>query len=183
MTQQEIIVGTVLYSVALAVIVYFTRPTWRRIAGAFVGGAVGAGLALWVIVPIGEAHGWWHVPLDPSPKYMALLFLGTAVSTAPILLVTWRIARRFGGLGLAVTFAAAAILGPPREFAVEAKFPAWITYTKSVPTVLALAAGYAGGFAVLHAVMRLVAGPAKRDRLVRWPWETAEPSAAHDPLA
>jgi hypothetical protein len=178
MTLQQIIVGTVLYSVALAAIVYFTRPTWRRFAGAFAAGVGCAGLGLWAIIPVGEAQEWWHVPLDPSPVYMAPLFLGTAVSTVPIFLVTWRIARRFGGRGLAITFAVAAVLGPLREFAVEAKFPEWITYNKNVSTVLALAALYAGGFAAGHGVMRLVAGPARKDRLARWPYDAAEPSAA-----
>ena len=102
MTLQQIIVGTVVYAVALAAIVYFTRPTWRRLAGAFVGGAAATGLGLWVIIPVGEAQRLCHVPLDPSPVLMALLFFGTSVSTAPILLVTWRIARRFGWRGLAV---------------------------------------------------------------------------------
>jgi hypothetical protein len=180
MTTQQIIVGTVLYTVALAAIVYFTRPTGRRFAGALAGGAFDAGLALWAIIPLGESQGWWHVPLEPSPVYMGLLFLGTAVSTAPIFLVTWRIARRFGWRGLAVTFAVAGVLGPLREFLVEAKFPKWITYTPGVATVLALAAAYVGGFAAGHGVMRLVAGPARGSRLARWTWEAAEPGAAPD---
>jgi hypothetical protein len=39
MTLQQIILGLCVYSVALAAIVYFTRPTGRRFAGAFVGAA------------------------------------------------------------------------------------------------------------------------------------------------
>src|SRR5262245_51115529 len=108
MTTRQIILGLCVYSLALAAIVYFTRPTGRRLAGALAGGAIVAGLALWALIPFGEARGWWHVPLDPAPAYQALLFLATAVSTAPIFLVTWRVARRFGRSGLAV----AAVLGP-----------------------------------------------------------------------
>jgi len=103
MTTRQIIVGTVAYSVALAVVVYFTRPTGRRFAGALAGAAVVGGLGLWALIPLGEARGWWRVPLDPSPSYMTLLYLGTTVSTVPVFLVTWRIARRFGWRGLAVT--------------------------------------------------------------------------------
>lgn len=178
MTTQQIIVGTVLYAVALVVVLYLTRPTGRRLTGAAVGAAVIVGLGLWGLVPFGEAMGWWRVPLDPSPGYMALLFLGAAVSTVPIFLVTWRIARRFGWRGLAVTFALAAVIGPPREFAVAATFPEWVTYAPGVAPVLAIAAAYGGGLAAGHGVMRLVAGPARGSRLARWPWEAADPSIA-----
>jgi hypothetical protein len=175
MTFQQIIVGAVVYAVAFAVIVYFTRPTWRRFTGVFAGGAAAAGLGFWVVIPAGEALRLWHVPLDPSPVYMALLFLATAVSTAPLLLITWRIARRFGWRGLAVTSAVLAAVGPPREFAVEARFPEWITYSTGVATILAISAVYVGGVGAGHGVMRLVAGPARGGRLARWPWEAAEP--------
>jgi hypothetical protein len=121
------------------------------------------------MIPLGEARGWWRVPLDPSPSYMTLLYLATAVPTVPIFLVIWRIARLFDWRGLAVTLAVAAVLDPPPEFAVEAKFPEWITYAPGIATVLALSTAYVGGFATGHGVMRLVAGPAKGSRLARWP--------------
>src|SRR5271156_1993558 len=111
---------------------------------------------------------------------MVLLYLGTTVSTIPIFLVTWRIARRFGWRGLAVALADAAVGGPPRVFAVEAKFPPWITYTPGIATVLALSAAYVGGFAARHGVMRLVAGPAKRSRIARWQWEAPQSGASPD---
>jgi hypothetical protein len=181
MTLQQIIVGTIVYAVALTAIVYFTRPTGRRFSGAFVGAAAVAGLGLWAIVPFGEAQGWWHVPLDSSLVYMTLLFVGTVVSTVPIFLITWRIARRFGWRGLALTFSVAAVGGPLREFAVEAKFPEWVTYTAGVATVLAISTVYVVGFAAGHWVMFLVAGPSRGSRLARWPWEAAGPAAAPDP--
>jgi hypothetical protein len=180
MTTQPVIVGTLVYSVALAAVVSFTRPTGRRFAGALAGAAVVAGLELWALIPLGEERGWWHVPLDPSPSSIALLYLGTTVSTVPIFLVTWRIDRRFGWRGLAVTLAVAAVGGPPRELAVAAKFPKWITYVPGIATVLALSAAYVGGFATGHGVMRLVAGPATGSRLTRWPWEAAQSGAAPD---
>ena len=79
-----------------------------------------------------------------------------------------------------MTLAVAAVGGPPREFAVGAKFPAWITYAPGIATVLALSVAYVGGFAAGHGVMRLVAGPAKGSRLARWPWEAARSGAAPD---
>jgi hypothetical protein len=45
-------------------------------------------------------------------------------------------------------FPAASVGGPLREFAVEAKFPEWITYTPGIATVLALGGTYVGLFAV-----------------------------------
>jgi hypothetical protein len=80
-----------------------------------------------------------------------------------------------------VAFAVPAVLGPPREFAVEAKYPEWITYAPGVATVLAISAAYVVGFAAGHGVMRLVAGPARGSRLARRPWEAAEPSVAAGP--
>ena len=81
MTTQQLIVGAVLYSVALAAIVIFTRPPGRRLAGALAGATVVAGLGFWALIPLGEARGWWHVPLDPSPSFMALLHAVTIIST------------------------------------------------------------------------------------------------------
>ena len=43
MTTQQPIVGAVVYSVALAAVVYFTRPTGRRFARALAGAAVVGG--------------------------------------------------------------------------------------------------------------------------------------------
>ena len=40
MTISQILLVTFLYAVALIAAVYFTRPTWRRVAGALIGGAV-----------------------------------------------------------------------------------------------------------------------------------------------
>ena len=69
MTTQQLIVATVVYSVAPATVVFFTRPTWRRFAGALAGAAVVAGLGLRVPIPLGErARRRWRVPLDPSPS-------------------------------------------------------------------------------------------------------------------
>jgi len=80
----------------------------------------------------------------------------------------------------AVTLAVAALLGSPREFAVEAKYPEWITYAPGIAVVLAPCAAYVCGFATGHGVMRLVAGPAKESRLARWPSEAARSGEALD---
>lgn len=85
-------------------------------------------------------------------------------------------ARRFGWRGLAVFLSAVAILGPPRDYLVAAKFPEWIVFAPGLAPVLAVSATYVTMVALGHGVMRLVAGPAGGDRLVRRPWEVIRSS-------
>ena len=97
-----------------------------------------------------------------------------------VFLITWRIARRFGGRGLLWAAISAAVIGPPRDYWYMAHFPEWGTYNWSVATVLAVSGAYVGVGMLGHGVMRLVAGPAREDRLARWPWEAAQPAAGAD---
>jgi hypothetical protein len=96
-----------------------------------------------------------------------LLWLGLAVSCTPVYLITWRVARRFGGRGLAVFALAAAVIGPLRSYLVVAMFPGWIAFSPGIAPVLAVAAIYALLVVVGHAVMRIVSGPAQGDSLAR----------------
>src|SRR5262249_40120699 len=57
MTTPRPAVRTVVYSVPLATVVFFARPTGQRFAGALAGAAVVAGLGLWVLIPLREARG------------------------------------------------------------------------------------------------------------------------------
>ena len=98
---------------------------------------------------------------------LALLYIGTAVSCAPIYVVTWRVARRFGRCGLVVFFSAVAVVGPLRDYQIAATFPAWMVFAPGIAPILADAATYVGIVVLGHAVMRLVAGPAGRDALAR----------------
>lgn len=164
MTTQQIIVVTCAYLFALIAVVYFTRATSRRVVGAFAGGAVVGCFGMGAIV-IGNALGLWRVPIFWTPYFVALFFLGLAVSVTPIYLVTWRVARRFGWRGLAVFIGAVAIIGPPRDYLYAAKFPAWMVFAPGVTPILADALAYIGIVAIGHAVMRLVAGPSSEDRL------------------
>ena len=90
MTTQQLIAATLVYSVALAAVVYFTRLTGRRFAGALAGAVVVDGLGLWALKPFGEVQGWWSVRLNPSPSYRALFCLWTTVSTVPIFVCVLR---------------------------------------------------------------------------------------------
>ena len=124
MTTRQLIVVTCLYLVELVAVVYFTRPTWRRIAGALAGGAAVGCFGMGAII-MGNALALWRVPIFWNPSFVALFYLGLAISVTPIYLVTWRLARRFGWRGLAVFMCIVAIIGPPRDYLFAATFPAW----------------------------------------------------------
>lgn len=163
MTTWPIILLTGAYFLELVIVVYLTRATPRRVAGALAGGVVVGAMAMGMIV-LCEALRWWRVPLASAPY---LLFAGFVISCSPIYLVTWRIARRFGWRGFAVFLTVATIIGPPRDYLIAVKFPQWMTFSPGVFPILADAVAYAAIVVVGHAVMRLVAGPAEADRLAR----------------
>ncbi|MFS8085038.1 MAG: hypothetical protein ACMG6H_05360 [Acidobacteriota bacterium] len=166
MTTQQMLLFTGLYLGALVVVIYFTRATPRRIVGALAGGAAASFMSLKVIA-LGEALGWWHIPFAPTPYFVTVLYLGLAISLAPIYLVTWRVARRFGWRGLALCVCIVAVIGAPRDYLYAATFPKWMVFSPGVVPILADAATYAAIVIVGHAVMRLLAGPAREDRLAR----------------
>ena len=168
MTTREVIVMTCAYGLALVAVAYFTRATSRRVVGALAGGAVAGWLMLGAIT-LGMALGWWRVSLSSTPGFLALFSAGAAISWSPTYLVTWRVARRFGGRGLAACLLIAGVIGPPRDYLFAAKYPRWMVFAPGASPVLAVAATYAGILAVGHAVMRLVAGPAREDPLARRP--------------
>jgi hypothetical protein len=168
MTTLQIIVMTCAYAVALAAAIYFTRAPLRRVVGAFAGGAAAACLGMGAIV-LGEALGVWRVSLPSTPGVLALFYLGLAISLAPIYLVTWRVARRFGWHGLAACLIVVAVIGPPRDYAYAAVYPEWMVFAQGMAPVLADAAAYVGLVALGHAVMRFVSGPTRGSRLARPP--------------
>ena len=164
MTTRQLIFVISAYLVELVVVVYFTRPTSRRVGGAFVGGAAVGCFGLGAIL-LGNALELWRVPITWTPYFLTLFYLGFFVSVTPIYLVTWRLSRRFGWRGLAVFTCAAAIIGPPRDFLFAAVFPAWMVFAPGMAPVIADAATYVGIVVIGHAVMRLVAGPSRAGRL------------------
>lgn len=171
MTTWQLIVVTCAYMVELVAAVYFTRATSRRVVGAFAGGVAVGCFGMGAIV-LGNALGLWRVPIFWTPYFLALFYLGFAISVTPIYLVTWRVARRFGWRGLAVCLGVVAVIGPPRDYLIAATFPEWMVFAPGVAPILADAATYVGIVALGHAVMRLIAGPAREDRLARRPWST-----------
>ena len=179
MTAQQLYLFNGLYLVVVVVVAVLTRATARRIAGALAGAAVMYPVGL-SIVALGEQVGWWHWTFPWEPNFLTALWINS-ILCAFAFLITWRIARRFGGRGLAVVAVVAAVLGPIRDKGFVERFPEWGSFAPGVAPVLAISASYVLAGVVGHGVMRLVAGPARGSPLARRPWEAAEPSAAADP--
>jgi len=169
MTTQQLHLFNALYLVVFVIVTVLTRATARRFAGALAGAALGGVVALGIIA-LGEEAGWWHMAITWEPYFLTLLWIDFALC-AFIYLITWRIARRFGWRGLAVVVIVAAIIGPPRDYWYMARFPEWGAYGPGPAPVLAVSATYVLLVVLGHGVMRLVAGPARADRLARRPWE------------
>jgi hypothetical protein len=166
MTTSRLILMASLYLAAFVGVAFLSRARVRRIAGALSGGAV-FGIVAVLALLLGENQGWWRVPKAGSSHFWLLLWLGLAVSSGPVYLITWRAARRFGGRGLAVFALAAAVIGPARDYKVAAMFPDWITFSPGSTPILAVATIYALLVVVGHAVMRMVSGPSRGDSLAR----------------
>lgn len=166
MTTRQMLLMIGLYALALAVVIYFTRATARRVTGALVGGAAVGLLALGAIT-LCEALGWWKIPFASTPYFAFIFYAGVAITCAPIYLVTWRLARRFGWRGPAVFVAVVAVVGPPRDYLYAATFPKWMVFSPGVAPILADSLTYIGIVVVGHVVMRLVSGPAREDGLAR----------------
>ena len=127
-------------------------------------------IALW------ERVGWWHMVMPGlftwEPYFLTLVLID-ATLWGFIFLITWRIARRFGWRGLAVFLVVLAVIGPLRDEWYMRRFPEWGSYGPGIAPVLAISVSYVVLVLVGHGVMRLVAGPAREDRLARRPWESA----------
>ena len=156
----------IVYAVVFVAVTFATRAPATRAAGALVGGVAAAGFCLGA-GGVGMRLGLWRAWQPTTPSLGGLLLVATALSLAPTYPVTWRAARRFGGRGVVMCVAAAALLGPPRDYLVASMYPQWVTFSRGIGPVMGVALTYAGLVAVGHAAMRLVCGPARADRWAR----------------
>jgi hypothetical protein len=117
-----------------------------------------------------ERHCWAALSLNPLHRCIPTL---ACLDQARRFAITRRLARRFGWQGLAVYLGALTVFGPFRDYWWMAKFPEWGTYATGMAPGLAISANYFATVAAGHAVMRLMAGPARNDRLARLPWVPA----------
>ena len=166
MTTRQVLLWSCAYLIEFVAVIWFTRATSRRILGAL-GGGVAVGCFSLVAIFGFEALGVWRIPMAPTLTFRVLFFLGLVVSAAPVYLVTWRIARRFGGRGLTIFIAVVVVIGPPRDYLIAATFPNWMVFSPGIAPVLADAVTYLGFVALGHAVMRWISGPAAADVLAR----------------
>jgi hypothetical protein len=170
-TTQQLDLFTCLYLALLAVVAVLTRATLRRLAGALVGAAVMGGVALGIMA-LGESARWWHFVMPWEPYYLTRMWL-CMIPCGFIFLITWRIARRFGGRGLAVVICVVAVIGPLRDSWYMAKFPEWGSYAPGFAPMFAISATYVLLGIVGHGLMRLISGPAEADGLARRLWRPA----------
>lgn len=162
MTTQQILVTLAAYAIALLAAIRFTRPSRRRSLGALAGGAAAACL-LFAAALLGNAAGWWKVSFPSTAYLLALFYLTAAISCAPIYLITWRVAARFGSRGITVCLIVSAVIGPPRDYLISTVYPEWITFAPGLAPIAADAATYSGIVGLGHAAMWLVSGPSKMD--------------------
>jgi hypothetical protein len=172
MTAQQLHLFNGLYLVVLVVVALLTRATPRRIVGAVSGAALMYVVGL-PIIPLGERFGLWRMALPWEPNFLVALWINSALCGFAFL-ITWRIARGFGGRGLAVVAVIAAVIGPIRDKTFVEHFPEWGSFAPGIVPVLAISATYVLAGVVGHGVMRLIAGPARGSPLARRPWEAAE---------
>ena len=109
---------------------------WASRRRAPVGGAAASLTGLGMIA-LCEALGWWQLPFVSTPSWAIMLYLGLAISLAPIYLVTWRVSRRFGWRGIALATAIVAVIGPPRDYLYAATFPKWMVFSPGVAPIIA----------------------------------------------
>ena len=139
------------YLVGLGSAVYLTQPRIWRFAGALCGGLVFA--LLWMPHRV--------VIATPAPF---LMYSSGVVAFTGLSLIGWRVTRRFGWRGQMAFIAIISIVGPFRTRAYGMALDV-IAVTPGFQGYISDAARWAFAIAVSQLMMRLVAGPARKDLL------------------
>ena len=119
-------------------------------------GAAACGPVAMAVVSLCEKAGWWHLVRPRDPYSLLLLYISFALC-GYVFLITRRVARRFGGQGLAVVGCVVAVLGPLRDLWYMKTFPEWGYYAPGLPPMLAISGAYILLGIVGHGIMRLIA--------------------------
>jgi serine/threonine protein kinase len=151
--------------------VYFTRAMPLRVMGALAGGAAASAAGL-IKFRIDYSMGWWRSRFAEDPNPLSLfsqpvMFLIVMFAGAAGLLAVWRLSRRFGWVGPTAAVVVVSAGAPFRERLYYEKFTHMMTVSWGFYPMVADAALWAVAFALGLAVMRLIAGPARNDRLAR----------------
>jgi len=166
MTTRVLILADCAALVLLAITIYFTRATFRRVAGALIAGVTITVLIAGVDALAGKL-GWWHYPGTETAFAPALMYVAAALwYGAGAGLIGWRLIRRFGWRGFVGFVGGMGVFGPLRDYAGAAATGA-IVFAPGIVPALADAGCWAGGMAMAQVVMRLVSGPARSDPLRR----------------
>lgn len=156
--------------IAFSCAIYFCRPRLKRLAGAIAGAIVFAFAAV-AQIQFGLSVGWWRSKLPANGAADILVsppafFLSMTAGVA-VLLLLWRVSRRFGWR---VQVALIALLGPlvaVRERIWYTSFLPLMTASNGFVPVLVDAAFWAAGMLFGVFTMRLIAGRADADPLAQ----------------
>jgi len=156
---------------SFAVTAFLSRATLRRILGAVAGGVL-FGLFWLLRWRIGYAMGWWRTAFPETPDPTALFTASVMplliiLVGAALLIISWRIARRFGWLGCSVFILAVAASGAIRDRIYWDSIMRVLVATPGILPVAVDGAFFVAGLALGHGLMRLIAGPAPQDALAR----------------
>jgi len=152
-------------------VAYLTRAMFVRVMGALAGGALFA--VVWIIkLRVDYAMGWWTTAFPETPDPLMLfslpvMFLVIMMAGGLLLLLSWRVTRRFGWAGQVVMLLALPVYFAVRDRVWWQHFMRMLVATPGIGPVLGDAAFLAVGLALGYAVMRLIAGPAGKDPLAR----------------
>jgi serine/threonine protein kinase len=160
-----------LNAASFGVVAYLTRATFLRTMASLAGGAVFA--VLWLIkLTLDYTLGWWRSAFPGTPEpltlfSMPLVFLAMMMAAGLLLLLSWRVTRRFGWVGQLVM-----IVALPIDFAIRDRI--WwqhimrmLVATPGIGPLLGDAAFLAVALILGYVVMRLIAGPDRNDPLAR----------------
>ena len=148
--------------------VFLTRASLRRAAGALAGGMTFG--TIWIVESrIDHLMGWWRNRLATTNQFSVpkLLFLTAVFTGAVYLLVSWRLARRFGRTAVAVFIVVVAVIvAGGNRLLFQIVMPI-MTVSSGLLPPLSETTFVSVGLMLGYAVMRLIAGPARNDRFAR----------------
>jgi hypothetical protein len=158
---------------AFGVVGYLVRANRRRLIASLAGGIVYT-LANLARLKTAYAMGWWKTVFaetsDPYSVFpVSILIPILVLSGAWALLLSWRILRRFGWGADALYVVAWATTTVIHSRLWYGEFQRVMVIAGGTASLVAETAFVAAGLVLGHALMHLIAGPARKDPLARTP--------------